>query len=140
MNTVLNGLWRNLTIKNKYMLINISVALLGLLFVTLAKMQSVKKDFDAAKQVFVVKKFLKGESIAILMSVIVIVAMALTIEEWIKISPKFSDYVAIIFGLGGAIGSWAALLFIGKSKDYIRKVIEFKTKDSPITDDKPPTP
>ena len=120
------------------MIINIVVALLGLLFVTLAKAQSVKKDFDAAKQVFVVKKFLNGEAIAIAMSIVIIIIMALTVEEWIKVSPKVSDYVTIIFGLGGAIGSWAALLFLGKSKDYIRKVIEFKTKDTPVTDEKPP--
>jgi hypothetical protein len=122
------------------MLTNILVALLGLIFVTLAKMQSVKKDFESAKQVFVLKKFLNGEAIALAMSVTIIIIMALTVEEWINVSPKVADYVAIIFGLGGAIGSWAALLFLGKSKDYIRKVVEFKTKDTPVTDEKPPTP
>jgi len=120
------------------MLNNILVALLGLILVTLAKAQSVKKDFEAAKQVFVFRKFLSGESIAIAMSITVIIIMALTMSEWVGISPKVAGYVTLIFGLGGAVGSWAFLLAIGKSKDYIRKVIEFKTKDTPITDDKPP--
>jgi len=121
------------------MIVNIAVALLGLIFVTLAKAQSVKKDFESAKQVFVFRKFLSGEGIAIAMSITVIIIMALTMSEWVGISPKVAGYVTLIFGLGGAIGSWAFLLFLGKSKSYIRKVVEFKVKDTEVTDDKPPT-
>lgn len=105
----------------------LAAGLLGLLFVTLAKASSMKKDFEVANQTFVFKKFIKDELIAISMSFIVILLMAITIKEWVKVSPKVSDYVTIIFAMGGAIGSWAFLLFLGKSKRYIRKIIDEKT-------------
>lgn len=101
--------------------------LLGLLFVTLAKARSLKKDFAVANQPFVWAKFWGGESIGIAMSVIVIVLMALTINEWLHIKPVLEDYVTIIFALGGAIGSWAFMLFLGSSKKYIRRIVDEKT-------------
>jgi len=111
------------------MLINIIAALLGLLFMTLHKMQSVKKDFAVANQNFVLKKFFEGELIGILMSLTVIVLMAITVKEWIGIKPQFENYVTIIFALGGAIGSWAFLLFLGTSRKYIRKIVDEKTNE-----------
>lgn len=101
--------------------------ILGLIFMTLAKANSVKKDFDVANQTFVFKKFLKGELIAIAMSFTVIILMAITVNEWMNVSPKVADYVTIIFALGGAIGSWAFLLLLGKSKKYIRNIVDVKT-------------
>lgn len=101
--------------------------LLGLLFVTLAKMNSVQKDFEVANQTFVLKKFFEKEATGIAMSILVIIIMAVTVSEWIKVKPIFADYVKIIFVMGGAIGSWAFLLLLGKSKTYIRKIIDEKT-------------
>lgn len=109
------------------MIINLFAGLLGLIFMTLAKMQGVKKDFETANETFVLKKFFGGEMIAIAMSLTVIVLMSITVKEWMNISPKAADYVTIIFALGGAIGSWAFLLFLGKSKKYIRNIVDEKT-------------
>jgi len=61
------------------------------------------------------------------MSIVVILLMAITMTEWVGIKPQFVDYVRIIFALGGAIGSWAFLLFLGKSKKYIRGIVDQKT-------------
>jgi len=109
------------------MLLNIIAALLGLLFVTLAKMQSLKKDFAVANQPFVLSKFFAGEFIGILMSLIFIVLMAITVQEWVQVSKYVEIYLRIIFAMGGAIGSWAFLLFLGKSKKFIRNKIDEKT-------------
>lgn len=109
------------------MITNIIAALLGLIFVTLHKMQSLKKDFAVANQEFVIKKFFKDELIGILMSLTVIILMAITVKEWVQVKPIVEDYVTIIFALGGAIGSWAFLLFLGGSKKYIRRIVDEKT-------------
>lgn len=109
------------------MLNNFLAAILGLIFVTLAKMSSTKKDFESAGQPFLISKFLRDETIAIAMSVAFILLMAVTINEWVNVSKKVADYVTCIFGMGGAIGSWAFLLFLGRSKKYIRTVIDIKT-------------
>jgi hypothetical protein len=111
------------------MLTNIIVALLGLFFVTLQKMQSVKKDFEVANKEFVLKKFFSSEIIGILMSLTAIAIMAFTVKEWIGIKPQFENYVTIIFAMGGAIGSWAFLLILGTSRKYIRKVVDEKTNE-----------
>lgn len=101
--------------------------LLGLLFMTLAKMSSTKKDFEAAGHAFVLNKFLRDEFIGICMSLVFIALMAISVDEWVNVSSKAQDYITCIFALGGAIGSWAFLLFLGKSKKYIRTVIDIKT-------------
>lgn len=112
-------------------------ALLGLLFVILHKIQATKKDFNVANQPFVLKKFFEKEFVAILMSIIVIVLMAITVNEWMYVSPAVEKYVTIIFAMGGAIGSWAFLMFLGGSKKFIRQVIDKKTNIADaITDDK----
>lgn len=112
-------------------------AILGLIFVILHKMNSVKKDFYVANQPFVLSKFFQKELIAIIMSVVVIVLMAITVEEWMYVNPTVENYVTIIFALGGAIGSWAFLLFLGGSKKFIRGVIDKKTNIADaITDDR----
>ena len=112
-------------------------ALLGLLFVILHKIQATKKDFNVANQPFVLKKFFEKEFVAILMSIIVIVLMAITVDEWMYVHPSVENYVTVIFALGGAIGSWAFLLFLGGSKKFIRQVIDKKTNIADaITDDK----
>lgn len=109
------------------MLLNVIAALLGLIFVTLAKISSVKKDFKVANQSFVLKKFFEDEITAIGMSVTVIILMAITVNEWVHIRQGAADYVRIIFALGGAIGSWAFLLILGKSRKYIRNIVDKKT-------------
>jgi hypothetical protein len=109
------------------MITNIVAALLGLLFVTLNKMQSCKKDFKVANEQFVLKKFLKDELIAMLMSLIFIILMAMTVKEWIHVKPIVENYVTVIFALGGAIGSYAFLVFLGGSKKYIRDIVDKKT-------------
>ena len=109
------------------MIINLIAGLLGLIFVTLAKMSSTKKDFEAAGHQFKEDKFFRDEWIGIAMSVVFILIMAVTIKEWADFSPKVSNYVTCLFAMGGAIGSWAFQLFLGKSKKYIRTVVDLKT-------------
>ena len=107
--------------------------LLGLLFVTLAKMSSVRKDFRVANKTFVTKRFFEDELIGISMSIVFILIMAITYKEWKGYRPWLETYIRLIFLMGGAVGSWAFMLFLGKSKKYIRNVIDLKTN---IADEK----
>ena len=109
------------------MIIYLLCGLLGLLFVTLAKMSSVQKDFEVANKNFVIKKFFQREMTGIGMSIVFIIIMAFTVTEWVNFKPIFADYIKLIFVMGGAIGSWAFMLFLGKSKKYIRNVVDIKT-------------
>ena len=109
------------------MIIYLLCGLLGLLFETLAKMSSVQKDFEVANKTFVIKKFFQREMTGIGMSVVFIIIMAFTVSEWVNYKAVFANYIKIIFTMGGAIGSWAFMLFLGKSKKYIRNVVDIKT-------------
>ena len=110
-------------------MINLLAGLLGWLFVALAKMSSLQKDFRVANQPFVFRKFVAGEWTGWLMSFVFILIMALTINEWLTIKPDTEKYIRIIFTMGGAIGSWAFMLFLGKSKKFIRSKIDDKTNE-----------
>lgn len=109
------------------MIIYLLAGVLGLIFATLAKMSSIKKDFDASGHPFVVSKFIRDEFIGIGMSITFILIMAITINEWSTYSETVNKFIISLFVLGGAIGSWVFLLFLGKSKKYIRTVIDIKT-------------
>jgi hypothetical protein len=111
------------------MIINLFAGLLGLLFVALAKMSSLQKDFRVANQPFVFKKFVAGEWIGWMMSFVFILIMAITLPEWIAIKEETENYIRILFVMGGAIGSWAFMLFLGKSKKFIRSKIDDKTNE-----------
>lgn len=101
--------------------------LLGILFQVLAKMASLKKDFEVANQPFVTKKFFEREWIGIASSVCFVLIMAITLPEIITYKPIVEQYVRILFVFGGAIGSWAFGYALGKSRKYIRNVIDVKT-------------
>lgn len=122
------------------MITNLIAAMLGLIFVTLNKMQSCKKDFKVANQEFVLKRFFKDEFIAILMSLIFIILMAITVKEWVHVKPIVEDYVTVIFALGGAIGSYAFLVFLGGSKKFIRQIVDKKTNIADGVTPKPDQP
>lgn len=109
------------------MLLNLTAGLLGLLFVALAKMSSLQKDFRVANQQFIFKKFVEGEIVGWLTSFAFILIMAITLPEWVTYKPQVENYIRIIFVMGGAIGSWAFMLFLGKSKKFIRNKIDQKT-------------
>lgn len=111
--------------------------LLGMLFHLLAKMQTLKRDFNVANQEFVYGKFFKEEFISILSSIVFIVIMAFVLPEILTFKPEVEDYVRILFVMGGALGSWAFGYFLGKSKKYIRNVIDVKTNIADAKTDEP---
>lgn len=111
--------------------------LLGMLFHILAKMQTLKNDFKVANQEFVYSKFFKEELIGILSSVVFIVIMAIVLPEILTFKPVVESYVRILFIMGGALGSWAFGYFLGKSKKYIRNVIDVKTNIADGKTDEP---
>jgi|JI8StandDraft_1071087.scaffolds.fasta_scaffold155925_4 hypothetical protein len=109
------------------MVILLLAGFLGILFQVLAKMASLKKDFEVANQPFVTSKFFEREWVPIASSVVFILIMAITLPEILTYKPIVEQYVRILFVFGGAIGSWAFGYALGKSRKYIRNVIDIKT-------------
>lgn len=111
--------------------------LLGMLFHIISKMQTLKNDFKVANEDFVISKFFKEEFIAMLSSVVFIVIMALVLPEILTFRPDIESYVRVLFVMGGALGSWTLGYFLGKSKKYIRNVIDVKTNIADAKTDEP---
>lgn len=101
--------------------------LLGILFQVLAKMASLKKDFEVANQQFVTSKFFEREWVPIASSICFVLILAVVLPEIITYKPIVEQYVRVLFVFGGAIGSWAFGYALGKSRKYIRNVIDVKT-------------
>lgn len=111
------------------MLINVLCGLLGIMFIVLSKMGSAKKDFKVANENFSYKQYFDQEITYIGTSVIVVVLLAFCRSEFFAWRPQLAAYERIIFSFTGAIGSWAFGLALGKSKKYIRNIIDEKTNE-----------
>lgn len=101
--------------------------ILGIIFQTLIKMKSTSELFKVSNEPFIVSNFFRDEYISILSSIVFILIMAFTFSEWINYKHELENYTRLIFTMGGAIGSWAFGYFLGKSKKYIKNVIDSKT-------------
>lgn len=111
------------------MLINLLCAILTNLFVQLHALNSVKQLAQKANQPFVFKKYLEAESIAIISGLIPIAIWALIYNEVGQAVPQAVIYVRLSFVFIGAAGAWLLTLFLGKSKKWIRNVIDEKTNE-----------
>ena len=99
-----------------------------MIFQLLAKVDSVKKDFKAAKQEFSPAKFLNAEWVYIASSVCFILILAVLLPDIISLKLIPENALRLLFTLGGAIGAWCFSYFLGRSKKYIRTKIDEKTK------------
>jgi|DEB19_MinimDraft_2_1074335.scaffolds.fasta_scaffold222968_1 hypothetical protein len=113
----------------------ILAGVLGIIFQTLIKIGSLKKDYKAANQVFTLKDFFNYDYPYILASVIVVFIMAILLPEIIKYRPGLENYLRALFTAGGAIGTQVLSYFFGKSKKYIRGIIDAKTNIADGKDD-----
>lgn len=101
--------------------------LLGISFFFLGQANETRKDFKAAGQPFILKKFFRDEAISMMLHVVAILILAITVNEWSNYSPTVQKYITCIFALGGIIGPWLISLISSSSKKYIRKVVDIKT-------------
>jgi hypothetical protein len=103
------------------------VGFLGVVAHTLSKIISFKKDFEIANEQFVLRKYFKDDWPAVLLSMVIVLAVALFKEEVLNYKPAVSSYIKIIFFAIGALGSWLFNLLLGKTKKHIRGIIDEKT-------------
>lgn len=101
--------------------------LLGITFFFLGQANETRKDFKAAGNPFMPKRFFKDEFISILLHVVAVLILAITVNEWSTYSPVVQKYITCIFALGGIIGPWLISLISSSSKKYIRRVVDIKT-------------
>ena len=111
------------------MLINIICGILGIAFIVLSKMGGAKKDFKVANEVFTYQKYFEQEFTYIATSVIVIILLAFCRSEFFAWKPNLEAFERMIFTVTGSLGSWAFGLILGKSKKYIRNIIDEKTNE-----------
>lgn len=109
------------------MLTYLFAGLLGILFQVLVKMNSLKNEFETANEIFSAKKFFQRDYLSIALSLVAVIIAATVLNEVLKYKPEVANWVKCFFVMVGALGSWALQLFFGKSKKYIRAIIDEKT-------------
>lgn len=101
--------------------------LLGVVFHTLTKMASLKKDFETANERFSAKKYFERDWIAIAMSIVAVVIAAYCVDELLQYKPAIAQWIKFFFVTVGVMGSWALQSALGKSKKFIRNIVDEKT-------------
>jgi hypothetical protein len=108
-------------------LILFGAGLLGLIFFYLGKANSLQKDFAVANQPFILKKFFEKEAISIAMSVVALIIVIIVFPEFTGQYPGLSRWTISSHVFGGACGTWLLSLVFGKTKTFIRGVVDTKT-------------
>ena len=109
------------------MIIQIFVGLLAFAFVTLTRMQSLKKDAEVANIEFVPKKYFEKEWMGIAASLIPMFIWLFIYPEAAKKYPALELWVRGSFVIMGAAGSWVFQKVLGTTKSWIRGIVDVKT-------------
>lgn len=111
------------------MLINFLCGVLGNLFIILNSLNSSKTLAANSKVEFSFKKYFEREAIAIITGFIPLFIYLLTYDEATAVAPKLVLIQKISFAVVGAIGSWIFLQLLGKTKRWVRGIIDEKTNE-----------
>lgn len=119
---------------NKEELILIACGLLGVLFHSVAKCNSLLKDAQVSNINFNWRKdYLYKDYLGITLSVLSVGIWYYIFGEVIASYPSLSAFSRTSFVVMGVIGSYALQLLFSRSKKLIRQQIDAKTGDSPKT-------
>lgn len=105
----------------------IFIGFLSFLFVTLVRMNSLKKDAEAANLSFNYKRYFDREVFGLAASVVSIILWAYLYPEVVLKYPAIEGWIRASFFAMGAMGSWVLQMLLGKTKVWIRNVVDVKT-------------
>lgn len=106
---------------------NLLAGLCGIIVMILIIMRMLKSDFDAANKEFNYKKFFTRELPNIFISVMAVILTAILLPDILNYRPGLALYVRTLFTASGMLGSFFLTYVFGKSKKYIRNIVDIKT-------------
>lgn len=109
------------------MLTQIVIGLLSFVFVTLTRMQSLKKYAEVANVEFVPKKYFEKEWMGITASIIPIILWLYLYPEFVKKYPFLEGFIMTSFAVMGACGTWIFQKFLGSTKKWLHGIVDVKT-------------
>lgn len=109
------------------MLTQIIIGLLSFVFVTLTRMQSLKKYAEVANVEFKPKKYFEKEWIGLLASIVPIIMWMYLYPEVAAKYPAIQGWLTTSFAVMGACGSWIFQKFLGSTKKWIHGIVDIKT-------------
>jgi hypothetical protein len=109
------------------MLINIIAGLLGVLFIAVAKMQSLKIDAEKANLGFSAVKYIQREWLALASSLLSVAIWLVLFDEVVNKYPQLGGWIKCTFFAMGALGTWVLHAALGRTKGWIRGVVDEKT-------------
>lgn len=106
---------------------NFVAGLCGVIVMVLIIMRMLKTDFDTANKEFDYKKFFKRELPNIFISIMAVVLTAVLLPDILNYRPGLALYVRTMFTASGMLGSFFLTYVFGRSKKYIRNIVDIKT-------------
>lgn len=109
------------------MIQNLIAGLLGVLFMSVALAKTYQKNAVKANIEFSFRKFLAVEWLNLLGSLVGVLIWSFMYGEVSQKYPQIEGLVKTSFVVMGAIGSWALDYFFGRTKVWIRNIVDHKT-------------
>lgn len=107
--------------------LNLLAGLLGVLFLTLGRMNSLKKDAETANIEFSILKYFQREWIGIGSSLVSVVFWLIAFPEVSNKYPELTGLKLCSFFAMGVLGSWILQKVLGNTKAWIRGIVDKKT-------------
>ena len=111
----------------KEILINMLVGILGVVFVTISKMKSLQTDAEKANIEFNYQKYFHRELLSIILSFLSVIIWQLLFSEVAAKYHQLDGFIKCSFFLMGASGAWVIQKALGKTKGWIRGIVDVKT-------------
>lgn len=108
-------------------IIRIIAGLLGVVFLTLSRMDTFRKDATVANVVFDYKKFFQKDGLAIGISVLSVFIWFILSPEAINNYPSITNWIRFSFFASGVLGAWVLQKALGNTKSWLRNIVDKKT-------------
>lgn len=105
-----------------------ALGIIGVLFHIFAvKAPAVKSRAEAANLPFSLSDYLRKDSLAIISSLITVIAAVLLVDEIIGYNPSLVRFIKFFFLFVGYTGSSLLITVLGKFDSYTKTVVDAKT-------------
>lgn len=106
---------------------NLLAGILGVAFVTVAKMYSLQNDANVANIPFSPKTYFQRDYLGVILSFLSVIVWQVLFSEVAASYPKLDAFVKCSFFFMGASGAWVIQKALGKTKGWIRGIVDEKT-------------
>jgi hypothetical protein len=108
--------------------------LIGILFHICLKIPEMKKRFKVANIEFSLSKYFQDDMWGIIASIVTVIAAIFILDEIVDFYPALLKWSKFFFIFIGYTGSSLLVTALGKTADYVNKIVDVKTDVADLVD------